>query len=260
MIGVTIRWLGQAGFLLSAAGGRVLVDPWFSDHELRRFPPAALDALPWPIDLLLATHGHEDHLDLGSLPAVIQRSPGLEVVVPEPLVERVRASAPSAAVRGVQPGSKVSMGDLTVRAVPAWHGVTAADGYGPGPFGAAPHVGYVITFPELIFFHAGDTVPAKEIVEALDGEAVDVALLPINGRDAVREAAGILGNLDPAEAVRLAVDAWAWLLIPMHYDMVEGNTEDPGAAVRAAVELAAPLHVLVPSRDADITLGSRTER
>ena len=50
---------------------------------------------------------------------------------------------------------------------------------------------------------------------------VDVALLPINGRDQARRVAG---NLNGAQAARLAHDINAKLVIPCHYDMFEFNT------------------------------------
>ena len=60
---------------------------------------------------------------------------------------------------------------------------------------------------------------------------IDIAMLPINGRDPSR---GVAGNLDGAEAVKLAQDAGMRVVIPCHYDMFEFNTVSPSEFIRAA--------------------------
>jgi hypothetical protein len=65
---------------------------------------------------------------------------------------------------------------------------------------------------------------------------VDVALLPINGRDSEREGRGIVGNMDAREAVELAL---------------AGNTVPPGTAVDVA---DGRIHVVVPARFERLTL------
>ena len=80
------------------------------------------------------------------------------------------------------------------------------DAYGDGSaVGGRPRfVGYVLG-EEARVYHAGDTIVTDELTSALALSDVDVALLPINGRDAEREARGIVGNMDAAEAVELAL-------------------------------------------------------
>jgi L-ascorbate metabolism protein UlaG (beta-lactamase superfamily) len=95
-----ITFIGHSSFLLQIDGRKLLVDPVFSKRLIvlrrQRHPGVQLDELP-PIDLVLLTHAHMDHLDLASLRKVIRatrkltgRSP--EVIVPrgvEDLVERL---------------------------------------------------------------------------------------------------------------------------------------------------------------------------
>src|ERR1700687_3757085 len=97
-LGVT--FIGHSSFLLQMSGKNVLVDPVFSKRLilLRRQRRAGLlvKELP-PIDLVLLTHAHMDHLDVASLRHVVRatrrrtgRTP--EVVVPkgvEDLVARL---------------------------------------------------------------------------------------------------------------------------------------------------------------------------
>ena len=70
-----LTWLGQAGFLIETGGARLLVDPFFSEHEGRNYPPLPIDEYGSGIDRVLVTHEHIDHLDRPSLPAIASRSP-----------------------------------------------------------------------------------------------------------------------------------------------------------------------------------------
>jgi L-ascorbate 6-phosphate lactonase len=246
---IRLRWLGQAGFLLEGHGARVLVDPWFSDHELRVARAPSLSDLPGPIERVLASHGHEDHLDLAAIADLHRRDPSIAVVVPAPLVARVMEVAPGVRVDGVQPGDRIDDPALRIDVVPAWHGVVVSDGYSYGPHGQpTPHVGYVIHLGPIGVYHAGDTVVSAPLIDTLRDAQIDVALLPINGRDFFREADGILGNLDAVEAARFAAAIGARTLVPMHYEMVRGNTSTAGAVVDAVARLDLPVHVVVPTR------------
>jgi L-ascorbate metabolism protein UlaG (beta-lactamase superfamily) len=123
----------------------------------------------------------------------------------------------------------VTIGALTIDAVPACHGEGADDAYRLGPF-----LGYVVSAGGVHVYHAGDTIPFDGLVERLRELRVHLALLPINGRDAKREAEGIVGNMDAREAAQLAHDIGADAAIPMHWDMFASNPGDPAAFVAAA--------------------------
>ena len=87
------------------------------------------------------------------------------------------------------------------------------------------------------------------MLDGLEGVRVDVALLPVNGRTFFRERRDLAGNLDARDAVALAVHCGASILVPIHWDLFEGNTERAGAAADAAAETGAPLHVMTLSRE-----------
>jgi len=242
---LVVTWLGQASFRFDVGGRRLLVDPFFADHEARTYPPLSVDEHGAGIDWLFVTHGHIDHLDPFSLREVAARSPELTIVAPAPLAAMVREAAPGAAFTGVDRGDRIELpaaGSATV--VPAVHGRTVADGYPDDP----AFVGYVLELAGTSVYHAGDTIVTDTVVEALAPLRVDVALLPINGRTYYRERAGLVGNMGPRDAVALAAEAGASILVPVHWDLFEGNTEWPGRAVDAAVEAGAPLHVVTLRR------------
>jgi L-ascorbate metabolism protein UlaG (beta-lactamase superfamily) len=76
-------------------------------------------------------------------------------------------------------------------------------------------------------YHSGDTILHDGLVPRLEHQAVDVAFLPVNGRDFWRERRGIIGNLDGREAAELAATIGADVLIPMHNDMFALNHVSP---------------------------------
>jgi L-ascorbate metabolism protein UlaG (beta-lactamase superfamily) len=76
--GLRITWLGHSAQLIEIDGHRVLTDPVWSDRAsplpwvgpTRWFkPPIALEQLP-PLDAVIISHDHYDHLDYGTLTAM----------------------------------------------------------------------------------------------------------------------------------------------------------------------------------------------
>jgi L-ascorbate metabolism protein UlaG (beta-lactamase superfamily) len=80
----------------------------------------------------------------------------------------------------------------------------------------------------VTIYHSGDTIGAPELLDALAGRHIDLALLPINGRDFFRERQDLVGNLWPREAVELAVALGARVLIGTHNDLFAENRVRPG--------------------------------
>jgi L-ascorbate 6-phosphate lactonase len=228
-------WLGQAGLRLDTHRGCVVVDPWISRHDDRLVPPPPLELAVDGVDWLLVTHEHLDHLDLPLLPALLERSPGARIVLPAPLVELVEDVVPVPRPPPVQPHDTLELDGLGLTVVPAIHGLSAEDAYGDGSaLGGRPRfVGYVLGGRRRVY-HAGDTIVTSDVRLALEPLGIEVAFLPINGRDAEREARGIVGNMDAAEAVELAVAIGARRLVPIHWDGFAGNTVLPESAVDAA--------------------------
>src|SRR3954453_18613434 len=102
----TLTWLGQSGFLIESAGERLLIDPFFSEHDARMYPPPSIDEFGTGIDRLLVTHEHIDHLDAAALPQIAARSPGLEVIAPAPIA--------GDDFTGVRPGDRLEVAGGTI--------------------------------------------------------------------------------------------------------------------------------------------------
>ena len=220
--GTHVWWLGQSGFLIGNEGRHLLVDPYLSDSltakyegtespHVRLSPRVVAPERLAFADVVLSTHGHTDHLDAETLRAI-----GAPLVAPARIVELARERA-GAEVAGISEGETVEAAGFRVTAVPAEH---------PGEH----CVGYVIEAGGHLLYHSGDTTWVDPGVRR-----VDVAFLPINGK---------LGNLDGAEAARLAHMVGAAIAVPCHYGMFEFNTASPAAFVAECERLGQPYRVL----------------
>ena len=246
-------WLGQSGFLIEIGGAQVLVDAFLAPHPSRQVVSELPSGVDSCLDVIACTHEHLDHLDKDWVPRLCASSPDAVVVVPEPIVDIVVGlGVARARVLGMQPGSPVEVAGIEIHAVPAMHGVHPTDAYS---FGQDSSDGELFRFLGFVFqgggvsiYHAGDTIPYDGLAARLRELRVDVALLPINGRDARREALDIVGNLDAGEAAELAIDADVDAVVPMHYDMFAENPGDPALLVSAVQRLGGEVTVVVPAR------------
>jgi L-ascorbate 6-phosphate lactonase len=249
--GVEITWLGQAGFLLQSGATSLLVDAFISPHPDRQTATGRDPAGYRGLAGVLATHEHWDHLDLPSWPTLAAASPAATFVVPLPVVDQATAAGlPPDRVAGAVPGERLVLGDAGVVPVAARHGIHVADAYTFGEElsgGACRYLGYVVDIGGARIYHAGDSIDYLGLAERLRELDVDLALLPINGRDAQREAKDIVGNLDAAEAADLAGRAGVDAAVPMHYDMFAANPGDPGQFVRLLRRDHPTLSAVVPA-------------
>jgi L-ascorbate metabolism protein UlaG (beta-lactamase superfamily) len=233
-------WLGQSGFLVAWDGRHLLLDPYLSDSLTRKYadtdkPHVRMTALvidPSELafaDAAAASHAHTDHLDPDTLRALA----GVPIVAPEAhralVVERSGAEP-----LGIDDGESVDVAGFTITAVPAAHEEIERDAAG-----RMLHLGYVVRCGPFAVYHAGDTVAYEGQAERVG--AVDVALLPINGRRPERHVAG---NLWGDEAALLARAIGARVAVPMHFEQFAFNTEPPDAFVAACERLGQPHRVL----------------
>ncbi|WP_341947622.1 MBL fold metallo-hydrolase [Microbacterium sp. LWH11-1.2] len=231
---VVLWWLGQAGFAIRSGDELLFIDPYLSDvladkYRGRIFPHSRMHPSPvnpsdvTGLSLVLCTHGHTDHMDLGSIPYLQSASDPLFVVPRSEAVKGVARGIPAQRLLGLDAGESFrSRGGITVTAVPAAHEELTADDHAQNLF-----LGYVIEVGSVRIYHSGDCAPYRgqaDIVRALD---VDVALLPVNGRDPHRRDHGVPGNFTLEEAVALCRDAGIPSLVCHHWGLFEFNSADP---------------------------------
>jgi L-ascorbate metabolism protein UlaG (beta-lactamase superfamily) len=254
-----VTWYGQAGFRIASGPARVLIDPFLSDHGKRRYPPPAAAGEFADITLVLCTHEHLDHMDMPFLRDFCAVNATAPIVVPAPVAGiAADGGLDPARLVAAAPGQALRVAGVTVHPLPALHGIGgdepvtyefATDG-GPARF-----LGYVMDIGEIRFYHSGDCLVYPELPATLAELGPDVLMLPINGRDHMREAEGIVGNMNETEAAWLCAQVGPAYAIPMHYDAMRGNTGDPGHFVTRLREAGGTAAVLVPSRTRPITLA-----
>src|SRR5689334_20476869 len=75
----SVTYLGQQGWLIAGARGRILVDPLLTDEyspgfQAAIYPPRAFDHARFPpIDAVVLSHEHADHLSVPSLALLDRR-------------------------------------------------------------------------------------------------------------------------------------------------------------------------------------------
>jgi L-ascorbate metabolism protein UlaG (beta-lactamase superfamily) len=225
--GIAFWWLGQASFAIRAARIVIYIDPYLASSSHRLSPPPFAPESVTNADLVLLTHDHLDHVDPATLPGIAAASPRARFVAPRPIVDRVaalvggkdRVIAADADERLIVDGGGNT---VDLMPVPAKHEEfdRVESGY--------PYLGYSIRVDGVCVHHSGDTIPYEGQVERVATHGVDVALLPINGRDFYRTRAGTIGNFDYREAGEFATQIRASVVIPIHYGMFRGNTVPPG--------------------------------
>ena len=237
-------WLGQSGYLIqwnretgnSITSRHLLIDPYLSNSLTRKYAdtdkphirmtekvinPNQLDF----IDVVTSSHNHTDHLDADTLIPLMSVNPKLKVVVPEAnrdfAADRLQVDAES--LIGSDAGKRVTIAGIEINGVPAAHETLEIDANGQHKF-----LGYVFQFGEWTIYHSGDTILYDGMVPQLKKWEIDLAILPINGADPSRQ---VSGNLDGSQAVWLAQQIGAKLVIPCHYEMFEFNTVSPNLFV-----------------------------
>ena len=245
----SLWWLGQSGFLVKFCDHCLLFDPYLSDSLTQKYsetdkPHVRMTELvidPRKLDfvqVVTSTHNHTDHLDGETLEALLEVNPTMKLVVAAANHEfaAARAGVQKSRVSTVDVGGVVESGPFRIQAVPAAHEQIERD-----PGGRYRCIGFVVEFGEWCVYHSGDTIRYAGMKERLSQFAIDVAILPINGRLPERK---VPGNLWGHEAAQLACDIGAGVVIPCHFEMFEFNTVDPGRFIECAERLSQPFCVL----------------
>lgn len=229
---VGVWWLGQSSLVLKGGGQIIYVDPYLNPSPRRIVPPACAPEEVDNADLILCTHDHGDHIDPVALPALAAASPRARIVAPRPVVGRVAdLVGERERVVGAVAGEPLTLGPVEIVPVPAKHEEFFLD-----PEQGYPYLGYVLRLGGVTIYNAGDTIAYEGLVERLAPLGIDLAFLPINGRDFFRTSAGTIGNMDYREAAELAIAVGIDTVVPVHYGMFAQNSAPPGHFVSYLAE------------------------
>lgn len=158
---VTLHPVHHASFFLEMPGMVIAVDP-VGEASLYKDLPAP--------DLILITHEHGDHFDPERLTALAGDK---AQVITNPTVHNKLPASLKARALAMKNGDSTTIGDLRIKAVPAYNTTPDRQQYHP----QGRDNGYILTVDGQNIYIAGDTEPTPEML-ALTGIAL--ALLPMN--------------------------------------------------------------------------------
>jgi len=231
--GLRIWWIGQEGFVFKSHGQIIYIDPYLSsyaetitrgkanEHVRINLAPMKPEDVNHA-DIVLCTHDHADHIDPDGIPKIATQSPHAHFIVPECTRETMQSfGIDDGRIHTMKGDDELSLEEIHIHAAPAKH-----EEFDKHPQKGYPYLSYIINIDGISVFHAGDTIPYPGQVERVKKHRIDLAFIPVNGRDEFRHKLDFEGNFTCDEAVRFALDIKAGLTIPMHYDMFTINTAD----------------------------------
>lgn len=230
---IAIWALGQNGFLVKWQSVTIMFDPYLTNSVYesagdpwgRAFPSPLAPAQCADIDYVVISHHHEDHMDKQTIQQMAVY-PHTKFVIPKAHEQLMLSYGVEASrIITISHGEDKELTEgVVLKAHKAMHDQFETDDQGEHLY-----LSYVMSFDEEVhIFHAGDTVGFSELAEwaKRDGD-IDVAMLPINGRDFSRTEKGIIGNMNYREAIDMGRRMNAKLLVPMHIGLFPHNDENP---------------------------------
>ncbi|MDB4299499.1 MBL fold metallo-hydrolase [bacterium] len=237
----TVTWIGHSTLLVQTEHLTFLTDPIWSGRPSpvpligpSRFvdPGLALDDLP-PIDFVLISHNHFDHMDLPTLRDLAQLNAETQFIVPLGNGDLLRGKGISN-IQELDWGQTTTIKGASIHCLPAqhWSKRSLSDN------DKALWSSWAVIGEQRRFYFAGDTgyfAGFKDIGEKLG--PFDLAAMPIGAYEPtamMREA-----HMNPDEAVRAAQDLGAKTVLAMHFgtfDLSDEPLSEPPIRFKAAAK------------------------
>ena len=224
----SVTWLGHASFLIRLDGRTILTDPFLSDHASplppfgpERFAPPGLTPIRLPpIDILLLSHNHYDHLDLPTIEALPARE-RIQVLVPLRLGHYFTTRG-FGHVRELDWHDEVEAAGIKVTGLPAIHFSKRT----PFDRNETLWAGYAVQSTRKRIHFAGDTGYGPIFPELGRGSRpFDLSLVPIGAYEPRLLMQAV--HVNPEEAVRLAREMHARRVVGMHWGTIQLTDEPP---------------------------------
>jgi len=237
-----IAWFGHDTFLLSIGGVLVITDPHLTGRASplsfigpkRRVPlPVRIEELP-PVDVVLISHNHYDHLDRATVQRLNAQPGGApQFLVPLGL-KAWMAEAGIERVIELDWWQHAEVRGLTLHLVPAQHFSART------PFDTDRTLwgGWIVDHPSFRFYFAGDTGYGplfKEIGRRF--APIDLAALPVGAYEPRWFMSPV--HVDPEEAVRIHLDVGARRSVGMHwgtFQLTDEALDEPPRALATALK------------------------
>jgi len=201
---MTIRFLGQSGYVLKTEKTEVIIDPYLSDSVNRvagrpRTLPIPINPQNISCEAVICTHNHLDHLD----PDTVAQINDEQFFITTNEGKKELNQLGKEQVVSLNVGESTVVGDIEITAVFADHTVEA--------------FGLIVKAENKTLYFSGDTLYNEKLFDIANYHP-DITFICINGR---------LGNMNVEEALITAKIIGAKINIPNHYDMFASNSENP---------------------------------
>lgn len=224
-----VTWLGHASFLIKTSGVTILTDPFLSKFASpvtwagpKRFVdlPIPINKLP-PINIVLVSHNHYDHLDDKTV-RQLENKNDIHVVVPLGLKPFFTERGYSK-VTELDWGQSVSIEGVEIIAEPAVHDSARSTSDRNETLWAS----WVIESLESRILFIGDTAYSDTIFNLLGDKYVsfDFAILPIGAYEPRKLL--WMSHTTPEEAVSIGKDVRAKTLIASHWGTLSSLSDEP---------------------------------
>ena len=215
---ITLAWLGHATVLINFYGLKILTDPVFSDRvgldfslgvvgPKRQMQPALrMLELP-PVDLVLVSHAHYDHLDI---PSLLKLEPNTQVVTAKDtsdIYEPTRFKNIVELGWGDRQNLRLAKGAVEIQAFEVNH-------WGQRWPQAQPrgYNGYIIRRENIALLFGGDTAYTNTFDGIRSHGPFEIGIMPIGAYNP-----WIKAHCTPEQAVEMANRAGARYLVPIHH-------------------------------------------
>lgn len=241
--GLRVTWVNHATMLIQTANVNFLTDPIWSERcspvtwagpKRHHAPGLRLEDLP-PIDVVLISHNHYDHMDVPTLKRLRRK---------QTIVALGNAAVVKDATELDWWESASVTSDVRVHCVPAQH----FSARGTRDRNANLWCGFVIETPQGSIYFAGDTGygPHFKMIRERFGPP-RLALLPIGAFRPQWFMQAV--HVSPSDAVRAARDLEAEVAIPMHwftFRLADDGQDEPAETLRRALTDDVRFEILEP--------------
>jgi L-ascorbate 6-phosphate lactonase len=204
IVSLTIIWLGQAGFVFKSAQGSMAIDPYCGqppDGSIRLYEP--IIPKNWiTVDFSVSTHDHWDHFDTATyVDYVLPKA----IAGPSSVIKLLKKSPLNGKVESIpfDTGDTFERCGFKVKAAYAVHDRDS--------------IGVLVELDGLKLYFSGDTLFSSMLM-MYNNFKPDVMFVCINGK---------LGNMSYFEAAQYCKLLDTKTAVPMHYDLIQHNTENP---------------------------------
>ena len=232
----TIAWLGHSTLLINLRGKYILTDPVFSEIVGLHLPwgtkmgprrlihcPLEPEQLP-PLDLIVQSHAHMDHLDTASW----QRLPVGPAVVMAACNQRYIRRLGFAPITELEWGESSMAGGVQTTAVEVNHWGERFPWSRDHGYNA-----YLLERDGVTILFGGDTAYTTAFRRARVGRKVHVAVLPIGGYQPY-----IRSHASPEQAWQMFLELEADYLIPIHHQTFVLSAEPPAEPLQRLLAVA----------------------